>query len=689
MIAGFPADLRDTYEPLEELGAGAMGRVIRCRDLRLGREVALKLSMPGRLPAADERFVREGKALASVRHPGVVAVYDAGRCRDGGLYLVMELLRGEPLDLGVLLPDPLSMLLPVAEALEAVHRAGLLHRDVKPANLVMTEDGRVVLVDFGLTQDLRGTRITRPGMVAGTPAYMAPEVLAGTPAWPGSDWYSWGATLFELAEQRIPFGPEQALARAQGKPVPFPSPLASGPRLVEIFRATLDADPEKRLRDLEQLRGILQEPEAPSTTAARSSTPDPARTQAQAPAGGSDATRAAPGPRPWWAPAAAGALALVLLGFVLGPRGPAPEPGPGPAEATAPGAATPAPLSLAEATRLLEEAARPLATLAPERPGVFRLVPWTDDEREGWTAARDEDLAALRRHWASFVEALLAWLTRLEALDPGGRGAVWGSPPVLRALEQAVYGQGLQVLEDVAGIHVQRIVQFSRNPGNLTQMSALGDYQKFQRDFPPTCADLEANLRVLWDGGVPPALRAFHLYLSVLTESGPPVGAAELGDLPPGLEGLAAFHLVRAQLVLLSWSTLRFEMSPEAARQGLDRIGTRILEGIPGLSDRQRLKLVARALAEEVRAGRRGILGAPLRGEALTAELEAAAARHPQLVAEAVDWVVHRIFEATTVIYYGPQGEPEGMRPLMARLGRIPRGATGPREPLGSRPRAP
>ena len=194
------------YRVLASLGAGAMGALVRARDERLGRDVAIKRVKNLRGLAAAiflARFEAEARALAALSHPGVVAVYDSG-VDDDVPFLVMELLAGPSLK-GALVergPLPLAEVVAIgiqlARALEAAHARGIVHRDVKPANVVRHADGSWKLVDFGVAH-LPDSSVTLTGQFLGTPAYAAPEALATGTTSPRSDVWSLAATLVELA----------------------------------------------------------------------------------------------------------------------------------------------------------------------------------------------------------------------------------------------------------------------------------------------------------------------------------------------------------------------------------------------------------------------------------------------------------------------------------------------------------
>jgi len=211
-----PALLGDSIELLEEVGRGGMGTVYRARHRRLDRIVAVKFLPPeaAASPDFERRLEREARALARLDHPNVVAVHDLGREGEAS-YIVMEYVDGRPLS--ELLPLPrdraLDVALQVAAALACAHRAGIVHRDVKPENVLVDAGGRVKVADFGIARLLAPGdewRVTSADGVLGTPRYMAPEALSGAPPDPRMDVYSLGVLVQETITGR-PAGSSEAL----------------------------------------------------------------------------------------------------------------------------------------------------------------------------------------------------------------------------------------------------------------------------------------------------------------------------------------------------------------------------------------------------------------------------------------------------------------------------------------------
>ena len=202
-----------------ELGRGGMGVVYRAVDTRLGRAVAIKTLTAGATadPERIRRFIQEARAASALNHPNIVTIYEVDEA-DGSTFIAMELVEGEPLDrLLAAGPLPIEAALDygaqIASALEAAHASGIVHRDVKPANIIIAPDGRAKVLDFGLAklferapeQDTVTALATRAGLVMGTPAYMSPEQAEGRPVDARSDVFSLGAVLYEMLSGRRPF----------------------------------------------------------------------------------------------------------------------------------------------------------------------------------------------------------------------------------------------------------------------------------------------------------------------------------------------------------------------------------------------------------------------------------------------------------------------------------------------------
>ncbi|MCC6671734.1 MAG: protein kinase, partial [Planctomycetes bacterium] len=222
-----PARQLGDFELLREIGRGGMGIVYEARQVSLDRRVAVKvLAEAAQLdPVRLARFQREALLAAQLRHPHLLEIHAVGNA-DGVPYLAMELVDGAPL--GSLTLDrraAVTVTAQVAEALECVHRAGIVHRDVKPSNILVRRDGRAVLTDFGLARDLNAPSLTHSGAFAGTPGYASPEQALGRPVDARSDVFALGATLYELLAQRRPFVAESTPALLQAIATHEPTPL--------------------------------------------------------------------------------------------------------------------------------------------------------------------------------------------------------------------------------------------------------------------------------------------------------------------------------------------------------------------------------------------------------------------------------------------------------------------------------
>lgn len=272
-----------SYEILAPLGAGGMGEVYRARDLRLGREVALKVLPSERVadPRRRARFEREARAVASLNHPHIVTLFSLEES-EGTSFLTMELVEGEtiasvvargPVESGALL----RVASEITEAVAYAHGRGILHRDLKPSNVMLTADGRVKVLDFGLAKLRRAEREGRPAsgeaetptelltdghVVMGTPAYMSPEQAEGRPLDERSDLFSLGILLYELASGQRPFRGRSTLSVLAAVLHEAPRPLeqlspAIPPGFVEAVMRCLEKDPAARYPTARALKADL------------------------------------------------------------------------------------------------------------------------------------------------------------------------------------------------------------------------------------------------------------------------------------------------------------------------------------------------------------------------------------------------------------------------------------------------
>jgi eukaryotic-like serine/threonine-protein kinase len=326
----------ERYELRGLAGSGGMGHVYLAHDKVLDRDVALKL-LKVRYAKNDElveRFRREARSAASLSHPHIVPVFDWGESGDGTYYIAMEYLSGGTLKDLIMsegTPSPQTVVevaLQIAEALEAAHARGVIHRDIKPRNILITDSGHVKVADFGIARIGEATTLSDLGDILGSAKYMSPEQAMGEPVGPSSDLYSLGVVLYEMLTGRVPFEvetPADVPVEHAGEPPPHPREL--NPRVPEgmdvLVMKLLAADPEDRygsaaqlVRELGRVRNGMS-PVVPSgddgTTAALGA---PAASSIPAPAPGGTGTRRGK----WFLVLAAFAL-LALLGAVGGAVG--------------------------------------------------------------------------------------------------------------------------------------------------------------------------------------------------------------------------------------------------------------------------------------------------------------------------------------------------------------------------------
>ncbi|MDP9396843.1 MAG: serine/threonine protein kinase, partial [Actinomycetota bacterium] len=284
------------------LATGGMGEVWRATDEVLDREVAVKVLKPEYAddPTFIARFRAEARSTATLTHPGIAQVYDYGEQDPVAAvapklaYLVLELVPGEPLSAllaheGPLAPErTLDITAQTAAALDAAHRVGIVHRDVKPGNLLITPDGRVKVTDFGIARARDAVPLTGAGMVVGTAHYLAPEIVGGQPATPASDIYALGVVTYESLAGHRPFNGDSpvtvALAHAGEEPPPLPP--AVPPAVRELVSWCMSKNPAHRprsagelatrCRELAALGAVALAAVAPGTVADFAAAPGPA-----------------------------------------------------------------------------------------------------------------------------------------------------------------------------------------------------------------------------------------------------------------------------------------------------------------------------------------------------------------------------------------------------------------------------
>jgi serine/threonine protein kinase/Tfp pilus assembly protein PilF len=253
------------YVITELIGAGGMGRVYAAEDSRLGRKVALKF-LPDEFthnPAAVERFRREARTLSALNHPNICTIHDIVE-QDGRTFIVMEYLEGVPLRGPLPLDQMLKYAAQICSALDAAHRKGFIHRDLKPANIHVTATG-IKLLDFGLARIARALddttltqSLSKPGVLMGTPAYMAPEQVDGQTTDQRSDIFGFGALLYEMLSGRRAFAGESMARVLSAVLRDDPPPLQAPPALARIVMRCLDKDPAERFQSIAELKAALE-----------------------------------------------------------------------------------------------------------------------------------------------------------------------------------------------------------------------------------------------------------------------------------------------------------------------------------------------------------------------------------------------------------------------------------------------
>jgi serine/threonine protein kinase/DNA-binding NarL/FixJ family response regulator len=261
----------ERYSLIELIGSGGMAEVYLAHDRELDRDVAFKVL---RNQYADdeqfvERFKREARNAALLSHPNIVAIHDRGKTEDGAYYIVMEYVPGDNLKERILRDGPLpapaaiAIALQVAQALRAAHERGVIHRDVKPQNILLTESGDAKVVDFGLARAVSAVTMTQEGAILGTAHYLSPEQGLGQPASPQSDLYSLGVVLYEMLTGELPHNAETPVGIVMGHiSGQLRPPKEVNPDVPESINAVtvrlLARDPKDRYQDAAELIDDLE-----------------------------------------------------------------------------------------------------------------------------------------------------------------------------------------------------------------------------------------------------------------------------------------------------------------------------------------------------------------------------------------------------------------------------------------------
>lgn len=308
--------LNDRYRLIEQIGSGGMAVIYKGQDLELGRMVAVKVLRPSLVgdPEFLMRFKREAQAAANLSHPNIVTVHDVGQDGPKTHYIVMEYVGGQDLKKVIRarkepfeVDAALAIIIEVCKAVGYAHRAGLVHCDVKPQNILITPDNSIKVTDFGIARALSAAQPDTEDMVWGSPHYFSPEQAMGEPPTPASDVYSIGVVMFELLTGKLPFSGldhrELALAHvSKDAPSILDIDPLLPPELDRVVRKLLAKEPSARYRTADQLGRILdkyrrqgQQPTASFVIKPSSATTPPPPQQ-------QPAQRAAPRPAPGLTP---------------------------------------------------------------------------------------------------------------------------------------------------------------------------------------------------------------------------------------------------------------------------------------------------------------------------------------------------------------------------------------------------
>ncbi|GIJ79857.1 serine/threonine protein kinase [Micromonospora phaseoli] len=303
--------LGNRYRLDERIASGGMGDVWRGTDQVLGRTVAVKSLLPALLdePGFAERFRGEARTMATINHPGVVDVYDFGNDQQIA-FLVMEYVEGDPLSatlsrVGRLTPArTMALVAQAADALHAAHVKGIVHRDVKPGNLLVRPNGTLVLTDFGIARSELVGQLTAAGSVLGTASYISPEQATGQVATPASDVYALGVVAYQCLAGRRPFEGDNPLdiAMRHVRETPRPLPSDIPPQVRALVERALAKDPKDRWPSAAALAGVARQLKTGLSRQARAGGQAPISAAPASPAPGRAQVPAPQPPRPQTAP---------------------------------------------------------------------------------------------------------------------------------------------------------------------------------------------------------------------------------------------------------------------------------------------------------------------------------------------------------------------------------------------------
>ncbi len=263
--------LANRYQLLQTLGSGGMAVVYRAKDLTLERFVAVKILRPDFSKDEEfrKRFHQEAKSAANLSHPNIVTVHDFGLDGDN-LFIIMEFVPGTNLKVMIRernfipIPEATELMVQAAAGIGYAHRAGLIHCDVKPHNMLVTPDGRLKVTDFGISRALATIRPDeRNSIVWGSPQYLSPEQSAGQPPSPASDVYSLGIVFYEMVTGKLPFYSQDAteLTRLHKEAIPVPPSRINSqvsPELEQIILKVISKEPSGRYRSADQFSRVLK-----------------------------------------------------------------------------------------------------------------------------------------------------------------------------------------------------------------------------------------------------------------------------------------------------------------------------------------------------------------------------------------------------------------------------------------------